>query len=157
MKRNLSEWASIAEILGAAAIVVSLVFVGLQIRNSSQSTQAAMFQQHMANEVAFLEHITSDRELTAAYNVILNAPESLESLDELDQLRALGLLIAEMRLFEDVYLQWYSGTLSEFAWKSREGLIRSRASHPLFIDMVDEGAITGVFAEYLADIREAGP
>jgi len=39
MKLRLSEWASIADIVGAAAIVVSLLFVGLQIRNSARQTE----------------------------------------------------------------------------------------------------------------------
>lgn len=35
---TLSDWASIAEIVGACAIVVSLVFVGLQIRQEAEET-----------------------------------------------------------------------------------------------------------------------
>lgn len=40
MKRSLAEWASIAEIIGAAAIVMSLIFVGLQIRQGTAETAA---------------------------------------------------------------------------------------------------------------------
>ena len=36
MKIKLAEWASIAEILGAVAIVVSLLFVGFQIQQGNQ-------------------------------------------------------------------------------------------------------------------------
>ena len=36
MKLKLSEWASIAEVLSAVAIVVSLVFVGLQISDGNR-------------------------------------------------------------------------------------------------------------------------
>ena len=39
MNPKLSDWASIAEIIGAVAIVISLVFVGLEIRNGAQQTE----------------------------------------------------------------------------------------------------------------------
>jgi hypothetical protein len=154
MKAKLTDWASIAEILGAAAIVISLVFVGWQIRLSTGSTQAATFQQHMSDEVDFLEHITSDAELARLYSLVFNDPESMGSLDPVDQVRAYFLFVADMRLWEDLYLQWYSGTLSESAWKTREALVRSRALEPLAIAMAESGQIEGVFADYLAAVRD---
>lgn len=44
MKRSLSDWANLAEILGAMAIVISLVFVGLQISDGNRATRAATAQ-----------------------------------------------------------------------------------------------------------------
>ena len=35
MKSKFSEWASIKEVLGAIAIIVSLVFVGVELRQSN--------------------------------------------------------------------------------------------------------------------------
>ena len=156
MKTKLAEWASIAEILGAAAIVVSLMFVGWQIRVSTKATQAATFQQHMSDEVNFIEHLTSDPDIMRLYAVNFDASELFQSLDEVDQARAYFLFIADMRLWEDLYLQWYSGTLSEAAWKTREELVRSRAFAPLTLDLLQAGQIDGVFAEYLKDVINEG-
>jgi hypothetical protein len=44
VKRSLSDWANLAEILGAMAIVISLVFVGLQISDGNRATRAATAQ-----------------------------------------------------------------------------------------------------------------
>jgi hypothetical protein len=156
MRSKLAEWASIAEILGAVAIVVSLIFVGWQIRVSTKTNQAATFQQHMSDEVNFLEHITSDAELTSLYALVFSAPESMEALDEVEQARAYFLFVADMRLWEDLYLQWYSGTLSASAWKTREAIVRDRAFNPVTINLVQSGQISGVFAEFLTDVRSAG-
>ena len=51
MNRNLSDWASIAEILGAAAIVISLIFVGLQISEGNRETRAASTQTALDSEM----------------------------------------------------------------------------------------------------------
>ena len=40
MKRTLQEWANLAEIIGNAAIILSLVFVGLQISDTTKEMRA---------------------------------------------------------------------------------------------------------------------
>ena len=40
MKRTLQEWANLAEIIGNAAIIVSLLFVGLQISDTTKEMRA---------------------------------------------------------------------------------------------------------------------
>jgi hypothetical protein len=40
-KLRLSEWANVAEISGAAGVVISLVFVGFELRSNTEATQAA--------------------------------------------------------------------------------------------------------------------
>lgn len=41
IKRTLSQWASMAEIFGSFAIVLSLIFVGLEIRQNTDQVEAA--------------------------------------------------------------------------------------------------------------------
>ncbi|NCF14506.1 MAG: hypothetical protein GWP62_04295 [Gammaproteobacteria bacterium] len=53
MRPRLSEWASIAEIIGAVAIVISLVFVGLQVNDSNREARAATVQAALDAELAF--------------------------------------------------------------------------------------------------------
>jgi hypothetical protein len=57
MKLKLSDWASIAEILGAIAIVVSLLFVGFQISDSNRETRAATVQAALDSEMVFQAEI----------------------------------------------------------------------------------------------------
>ena len=53
MKKTLSDWASIAEILGAAAVVVSLLFVGFQINEGNRETRATRIQAAIDSEMLF--------------------------------------------------------------------------------------------------------
>jgi len=41
MKLKLSDWASIAEVVGALAIVVSLIYVGIQVNDSTRAVRSA--------------------------------------------------------------------------------------------------------------------
>ena len=50
---KLSEWAGIAEILGAIAVVVSLLFVGFQINDGNRETRAATAQAVLDAEMFF--------------------------------------------------------------------------------------------------------
>ncbi len=50
MKEILEEYALIAEILSAIAIIISLVFVGIQIRRNTKATQVLTF-----HEIAVLD------------------------------------------------------------------------------------------------------
>ena len=38
---TLSDWANIGQVIAAVAVVVSLIFVGLQIRQNTKSNQTA--------------------------------------------------------------------------------------------------------------------
>ena len=54
---KLAEWASIAEILGAVAVVVSLLFVGFQINDGNRETKAATAQAVLDAEMFFQAEI----------------------------------------------------------------------------------------------------
>ena len=51
MNQKLADWASIAEILGAIAIVISLIFVGLQINDGNREARAATTQASLDTEM----------------------------------------------------------------------------------------------------------
>ena len=160
MNQKLSDWASIAEIFGGIAIVISLVFVGIQIKGNTGATQAATFQQHMGYEIEFLQRTSENPELGAAFWRFNGAKtsEELEAVSaELGPERlgqAQGMFLSQIRIFEDVFLQHRAGSFSEDGWNAREPLVRSIALHPIFHDM-DRVSVTvsGPFAEYIIRIR----
>ena len=67
MKQRLSDWASIAEIISAVAIVVSLIFVGMQIRDNTVATEAATFQDSVGYDLQLLTVVGSDPESTRLF------------------------------------------------------------------------------------------
>ena len=51
MNRKLSDWASVAEIVAAVGVILSLIFVGLQISDGNRETRAATIQASLDSEM----------------------------------------------------------------------------------------------------------
>jgi hypothetical protein len=114
MKRlSLSEVTGVAEIVGAIAIVLSLIFVGLQIRQNTNQIEAASFQ-------TGLHFIQSVNDLTAtpeSADLIIRGMNDFEALSQIDKARfdsKLANLTNDFLVARQFYLQ---GSLSadEFA------------------------------------------
>ena len=149
MKAKIAEWAPVGELIGAVAIVVSLVFVGLEIRGNTRATQAATFQEHMGFEIQILTALGTNSEAGSAYEA---AWDEMDSLSEWEQLSKGYMSFATMRLWEGFYLQWQAGTLSEEAWLAREPTIQQWIRE-LPSDVLMLGAFSGAFQEYISSIR----
>ena len=107
MKKTLSDWASIAEILGAVAVVVSLLFVGFQINDGNRETRAARIQAALDSELAFQNSIL--READIWEKIVTGVP--LSSGEETRR----GIILYGMlwTANENKYLQMQSGYLKK--------------------------------------------
>ena len=149
MKRSLAEWASVAEIIGALAIVISLVFVGLQIRENTRATQNATFQRSVGYEIEILQSLASSSpEAREQYRGRMGLePAASDAPGQ-------NLFAASIRLWEDMYLQHEAGSLADWAWASREPVIRSFVLGPGAAQMLQNDSLTEGFAAYVRSIRE---
>ena len=57
MNRKLSDWASIAEMVAAFGVIVSLIFVGFQIADGNNETRAATTQAALDSEMFLQSHM----------------------------------------------------------------------------------------------------
>jgi len=102
---KLSEWASIAEVLSAIAIVVSLVFVGLQISEGNRQTRAATVQSDLDSEMEF------QAEITRYADTWVKVINGIRFSDEVETRRALILYNMAMTQNENQFEQMSSGYL----------------------------------------------
>ena len=63
MKKTLSDYASIAEIIAALCIVISLGFVGLQIKGSNEEARAATAQAVFDSELFMVRTFIEESEV----------------------------------------------------------------------------------------------
>jgi len=122
MDQGLAIWASISEIIGAAVVMLSLVFVGIQIRKNTIATQASTLQSSVSDDTHILTAVGATIEASSALYRYSFDPESL-SQEQLIQGR--WLFASTVRHWENLYLQRLSGTLSEDAWRAREPALRA--------------------------------
>ena len=77
MKQKLSEIASIAEIIGAIAIVVSLVYVGIQVNDSTRATRSATANETSAAMSAWYVNVGASEQATRVFFDGMTKPDSL--------------------------------------------------------------------------------
>jgi hypothetical protein len=147
---QLRDWASVAEIIAAVAVVVSLGFVGMQIRASTRAAQAAAYQDLNAIEINMLYDLGKDQALAARYNRAWLAPNTVS----VEEVTSAGYLrLATMRLWEAFYLQYRSGSLSEEAWAAREPVIR-RLTRTYPDDLLRTDVVNGEFRDYILELKQ---
>jgi hypothetical protein len=113
---------AVGEIAGAAAVVVTLVYLARQIRHSN-SVVAAQVYQERANTRMMLHHTQSDSEHLAPIMFRMSElgwpdnVEAVESLDGLDLYRFRQNQFASLVRFDNSYYQYRRGFLSDDAWE----------------------------------------
>ena len=150
---SLSKMHQAGELIAAIAVVISLIFVGLQIKDNTIATEAATYQDTVAYDIEILLNMASTPEMARVFFTFRDDPESL-SEDEF--LQGQTLLNATVRHLENLYLQHEAGMLSDEAWATREPLIRTFVLSPGFDSLMSGStrqAYGGPFIDYAERIR----
>ncbi len=77
MKFKLSELASVAEIIGAVAIIVSLIYVGVQVNDSTRSVRSATANETFAALSSWYSELGNNRESSEIFYHGMTDPDSL--------------------------------------------------------------------------------
>lgn len=105
---KLTEWASVAEIAGAVAVVISLIYVGYQVNdNTSSIRSAAANDASVAMQVWYLE-MGSNRQ---ASDLWFNAMTSSEPLATHDEFQFMMMMHAVLLGMQNSYLLAEEGTI----------------------------------------------
>jgi hypothetical protein len=107
MRSKLSDWASIAEIIGAIAIVISLVFVGLEISDSNREARAATVQAALDAELTFQAELLRYGDVWVS--VVLDGDHS----DEVNLLKGKVLYNMAMTLYDNRFQMKTAGYMSD--------------------------------------------
>lgn len=108
------------ELAGAGAVLLGLVFVGLELRQNTEAVEAASLQNQTDASTEFLLLIASDVELARIW---LAASTDVSQLSEIDLVRYFLISRARWLRMQNAYLQWRRGTLSDEDWSFYNGLI----------------------------------
>ena len=131
------DWRVSAELVGLAAIVASLIFVGLELRQSQQIALAAQYQARTeSGREYFYKSLESDYRIQdlAKYTETWEWPEGLLSADEKQWLNELPSSVAAAAAywaiinlygFDNYYYQYQSGFVSEEGWLALQSRLRA--------------------------------
>lgn len=118
---NWAAVSAISSLLAAIAVVISVVYLAIQVRRNTQATYS---QAHHLTTIALAETaatIASSSELSRIYRLGLSAPDELGE-DEFFRFAAIA--TSQFRTFENLFFQYRSGLVSEDFWNGhRENIL----------------------------------
>ena len=77
MKYDLKKTALVIEIIGGISIIISLLFVGIQLRESSKSTRSATAAATVSEVSSFYSNLGNNTEGSRIFYEFLMRPDSL--------------------------------------------------------------------------------
>ena len=103
---------AIGEIVGAMAVVASLLYLATQIRGQNREARVAAV--HDITQ-AMAGHISQLQDPVKA-ELLVEAISSWDEFPPSKRLRFIGFFIPALRIFEDGYFQWRQGRLEDATW-----------------------------------------
>lgn len=118
-------WSAVAQIVGSAAIVITLIYLAMQIRQNTDAMQAAAREAIAERDVEWLYSLVDNPELGPLFR-------KEEPLTEVEASRMNASLVAFMRIRETNFRQYKSGILDKETWANyRSSIVRGPLSQPL--------------------------
>ena len=105
---TLGNWALIAEIVGSVAVVVSLVFVGVQLRANTSATRSATASAASSATTAWYNAMGTSAQASALFFDFMNDPHSLTPAD---RLQAVFVVHGALVNFQTSFMLANEGTL----------------------------------------------
>jgi len=141
---SLQEWAAFAEIVGAIAVVLTLVYLAIQVRQNTKAIQSTNAITVHTNIQDLARGPTDDRELGG---IILRAMDGTHELKPEDKLAAYAWFFIMLKTGELAHIQYRNGELAKEYWQASLTFFRAYWQTPGFKDYWTDrkGAFTPVF------------
>ncbi len=118
---------AIGEIIGASAVVVSLVYLAVQIRAGARELRTNTRDSTFHSLMEWNYHVMSESELAWIYQA---GCQDIEVLDEKQRMRFGHVMYSLFKLFENLYLHHLDGSLERDVWTHNQAMLISYANQP---------------------------
>jgi len=139
---------ALGEIVGALAVIVTLVYLSIQIRQNTKGSRVAAVQAASENSSRFSEMIAADRELGEVFWRGLRNPDSLDPPETRQFLSALNVFIRREAV--SFYLH-KEGVMPDELWAARVASLTGTVNQPgmqLYLKLVGH-SLPAEFKEFL--------
>ena len=128
MKEKLQEYALIAEIVSAVAIVASLIFVGIQIQHNTRISQVNAYQE-LSTQIMNLNVVNATN--TDLSELIYKALQG-QKLNEIESFRMTQVIIPVIRHGDMAFLQYQQGYITKAQFDGTLGPFKAVMNAPVF-------------------------
>lgn len=125
---NIMELGAIGELVGGVAVIASLIFVGIQLRRSTNEEKLSSIRT-ATRETGGAVQWFQDPERAEVW---LQGMRDFESLAAVDKLRFSAILVHWFRVFEQIYYQSHSNSVEMESWHGFDRQLQDWAANPGF-------------------------
>ena len=118
MNQKLSDWANLAQVASGIAVLITLVFLIVGIRENTDVTRAAMYQQSSNSLNEWRRDVLSDPEIARLFDAFLN--NRAEGIDGIDRIRLTQLILNNFQISENAFFAQRYGLLGRAEWSRFE-------------------------------------
>jgi hypothetical protein len=155
MNLTLDEFASLGEALSGLAVVVSLLYVGFELRANTRSVRASSAALSQDSLAAMNEMIAAESGL-ASLLTRADREGSRDKLDADEAFRVTLLLRSNMQRFEAMYFRYAAGLLEEKVWLVRRNWLAGWLKTPLVADWWRTERHSSLYTDkFIADVESA--
>ncbi len=124
---SLNDLGNIGEFVGAVAVVVSLLYLAIQIRQNTRSLRAQAHQSITSHIAELNRTIVESAEVASIMEQGLADPLQLSAAD---RRRFNAYNSARFRHYDNLFYQYRAGTLEESQWRGFDNLLRFHFEQP---------------------------
>jgi len=117
----------ISGIIQAVGVVVSLIYVAIQVRASTKAIKGATYQSIISVYAEIEARISQDSEAARIYRLGCDEPEALEK-DE--ALRFRELVCSIFNFYENLHYQYKNNLLDEVLWEGWSNYLKIKLEYP---------------------------
>jgi hypothetical protein len=117
----LEQIALISQLVAALGVIGSLIFVGMQVRQSNRMMREQAIRHH-AEKIASVSKVMF--EVPDLAGIWLKGGENLEALSPEERVRFINLCVYILRIWEQLHLQSKSGMMDEQMWEANVNILR---------------------------------
>lgn len=141
---------AIGEIAGAIGVIVTLIYLAVQLRQNTRASHATAVQNSMENSARFSELVSADSDLGRTFWLGLSNPEELNA-DEMR--RFVSILNVFMRRESVAYYLFKAGTMPKELWAARVTALTGALNQP-GLKVYLESAADSLPAEFRAYVEK---
>lgn len=120
-KYNWQKWSAVAEIFSAIAVIASLVYVGIGLRENTKAIEGSTYQQMISESNEYLLAAAKDSGLA---DIMLRSWSDSSHLTGVERVRYIYFERVFWRNMENAFFQHKRGILDDQGWEVYEKLAR---------------------------------
>ena len=124
---TLNDLANIGQVIGAIAVVISLIYVALQIRQNTNAVRSATAQTVHEHFAKWYHLVAADDELA---QIVAKGLRDYTSLSEKEKVRLVATFMAFLSYSQNAFLKWREGLLAPALWRGWELVIMNLVCAP---------------------------